>query len=60
MYEFLYDYIKPKYGKKAKLCYMDADNLIVYIKTEGIYKGIVEHIGKRFYTSNFEIDRPLP
>ena len=23
MYEFWYDYIKPKYGDRAKLCYMD-------------------------------------
>ena len=23
MYEFWYDYVKPKYGEKAKLCYID-------------------------------------
>ena len=23
MYEFWYDHIKPKYGDRAKLCYMD-------------------------------------
>ena len=33
MYEFWYDYVKPKYGEKAKLCYMDTDSFIVYIKT---------------------------
>ena len=33
MHEFWYDYLKPKYGKKAKLCYMDTDSFIVYIKT---------------------------
>ena len=27
MYEFWYDYIKPKYEEKAKLCYMDTDTL---------------------------------
>ena len=32
MYEFLCDYVKPKYGEKVKLCYIDADNFIVYIK----------------------------
>ena len=25
MYEFWYDYIKPKYKDKANLCYMDTD-----------------------------------
>ena len=34
MYQFWYDYVKPKYGKKAKLCYMDTDSFIVYIKTD--------------------------
>ena len=32
IYEFWYDYVTPKYGKKAKLCYMDKDSFIVYIK----------------------------
>ena len=27
-----YDYVKPKYGEKAKLCYMDTESFIVYIK----------------------------
>ena len=30
MYEFWYDYIKPNYGDKAKLCYMDTDSFIMY------------------------------
>ena len=34
MYGFWYDYVKPKYREKAKLCYMDTDSFIVYIKTE--------------------------
>ena len=25
MYEIWYDYVKPKYGEKAKLCYMNRD-----------------------------------
>ena len=29
MYEFWYYYVKPKYGKKGKLCYMDTDSFIV-------------------------------
>ena len=60
MYEFWYDYLKPKYGEKAKLCYMDTDSFIVYIKTDDIYKGIGEHAETRFDTSNYELGRPLP
>ena len=33
MYEFWYDYVKPKYGEKAKLCYKVTEDFIVYIKT---------------------------
>ena len=31
MYEFWYDYIKPKYQNNAKLCYMDTDSFIIII-----------------------------
>ena len=35
MYEFWYNYIKPKYQKKnAKLCHMDTGSFILHIKTE--------------------------
>ena len=34
MYEFWYDYMKPKYGNDVKLCYMDTDSFIMNIKTE--------------------------
>ena len=33
MHEFLYDYMKPKYGDNVKLCYMDTDSFIMNIKT---------------------------
>ena len=48
MYEIWYDYLKLKYGEKAKLCYMDTDSLIVYIKTDDIYKDIAEDVETRF------------
>ena len=60
MYEFWYDYIKPKYGNDVKLCYMDTDSFVMNIKTEDFYKDIANDVEKRFDTSNYEVDRPLP
>ena len=45
---------------KKKLCYMDADSFIVYIRADYIYEDIVEDVETRFAASNYELDRPLP
>ena len=60
MYEFWYDYMKPKYGNDVKLCYMDTDSFIMNIKTNDFYKDITNDVEKRFDTSNYECNRPLP
>ena len=60
MYEFSYDYMKPKYGDNVKLCYMDTDSFIIYIKTEDFYKDIADDVECKLDTSNYEVDRPLP
>ena len=39
---------------------MDTDRFIVRVKTDGIYKDIAKDVEKKFDTSNYEIDRPLP
>ena len=57
MYEFWYDYFKPKYGDNVKLCYMDTDSFIMHIKTKDFYEGIANDVKKRFDTSNYEVDR---
>ena len=57
MYEFWYDYMKPKSGHNVKLCYMDTDSFIMNI--EDFYKDIANDVEKRFDTSNYEVDRPL-
>ena len=59
MHEFRYDYVKPKYGKKAKLCYMDTDSFIVYIKTDDIYKDVAGNVETRFDTSTYELEKPF-
>ena len=59
MYEFWYDYMKPKYSDNVKLCYIDTDSFIMNIKTEDFYKDIANDVEKRFDTSNYEVDRPL-
>ena len=59
MFEFCYDCVKRKYGEAAKLCYMDTDSFIVYIKTDDIYKDIAEDVEKRFDTSHYELERSL-
>ena len=56
MFEFRYAYVKPKYGKKATLSYMDTDSFIVYIKTDDIYNDIAEDVEARFDTSNYELE----
>ena len=62
MYEFWYDYIKPKYGHRAKLCYMDTDSFVIHIITEDFFKDIAPDVAIQFDTSNYDENdkRPLP
>ena len=53
MYEFWYNYIVPKYGNRAKLCYTDADSFIIYIKTEDFFEDISNDVEKWFDRSNY-------
>ena len=59
MYEFWYDYMKPKYNNDVKLCCMDTDIFLMNIKTNDFYKDIANDVEKRFDTSNCEVNRPL-
>ena len=52
MYEFWYDYMKPKHNNDVKLCYMDTDSFIMNIKTNDFYKDIANVVENRFDTSN--------
>ena len=61
MFEFWYDYLKPMYGDKIRLCYTDTDSFIIHIKTDDFYKDISADVDKWFDTSNFNKydNRPL-
>ena len=59
-YEFWYDYMKPKYNDNIKLCYMDTDSFVMSIITEDFCKDVANDVEKRFDTSNYEVNRPLP
>ena len=62
MYEFHYDYMKPKYGENLKLCYMDTDSRVYHIKAEDFFEDIAKDVNARFDTSGYskEDARPLP
>ena len=71
MYEFWYDYMKPKYNDNVRLCYIDTDSFVMHIKTNDFYKDIASDVENRFDTSNYEVNtsettaepsarRPLP
>ena len=54
MYEFHYDYMKPKYKDKLQLCYMDTDSFVYHIKTEDFYVDIAPDVKERFDTSGYD------
>ena len=54
MYEFWYDYLKPKYGDKAKLCYTDTDSFITHIVTEDFLEDISNDVESWYDKSNYD------
>ena len=62
MYKFWYDYIKPKYEDRAKLCYTDTDSFIIHIITEDFFEDISNDVEVWYDTSNYDENdkRPLP
>ena len=62
MYEFHYDSMRPKYGGKVNLCYMDTASFVYEIQTEDFYRDIAKGVKKRFDTSGYSKDdnRLLP
>ena len=55
MYEFHYDYMRPKYGSKV-LYYMDTDSFVYETETEDFYRDIAKDVERRFDTSGYSKD----
>ena len=58
MFDFHYEYIKNKYGKKAQLLFTDTDSLMYEIKTKDFYKDIYDDVKNKFDTSDYSADHP--
>ena len=58
MYQFYYDYLKPKYGDRCTLLFTDTDSLCCHIETDDLYADMAQNLDL-FDTSNFEQDHPL-
>ncbi len=58
MYQFHYEYMKPKYGCSAKLLFTDTDSLCYEIKTDDIYQDMLQNVDL-FDTSEYAQDHSL-
>ena len=58
MFDFHYNYIKPKYGNNAKLLFTDTDSLFYEIQTEDFYKDISGDVKDKFDTSDYPENHP--
>jgi len=58
MYDFHYNFIRKKYGYRAKLLFTDTDSLAYEIQTEDFYKDISPHVHQMFDTSNYSTMHP--
>ena len=59
MYDFHYNYVKPKWGDNAELLFTDTDSLCYEIKTNDFHEDIKDDVPEWFDTSNYEKDHPL-
>ena len=45
---------------KKQNCVVDTDSLLVYIKTEGIYKDVAKNVEIKYDILNYELNMLLP
>lgn len=59
MYDLMYTHLKPLYGERLRLLYMDTDSFIMRVQTENVYQDFKTHLSAKFDFSNFPKDHPL-
>ena len=60
MYEFHFNYMRPKYGVNLWLCYRNTDSLVYGIETDDIYKDIAGNVEARFDMGGYSCSCLLP
>ena len=60
MYEFWYDYLKPKYKDKVKLCYVDTNSFVINTFTEDFFEDINNDVERWFDTSTYDENDKRP
>ena len=58
IFDFHFNYIKPKFQEKAKLLFTDTDSLCYEIETDDFFQDISQDVKEKFDTSNFPKDHP--
>ena len=57
MYTFYYNYLKPKYGDRCKLLFIDTDSLCCHVETDDLNADVSQNLDL-FDTCNFEQSHP--
>ena len=60
MHKFWFDYIKLKYGDRAKLCFTDTDSFVIHIMTEDFFENIYDVVKVWFDISNYDENDKRP
>ncbi|KAK3735146.1 hypothetical protein QZH41_001891 [Actinostola sp. cb2023] len=59
MYDFHYNYFKPKFRNTSVLLFTDTDSLMYEVESQDFYKDIKDDIDSRFDTSAYPKDHPI-